>query len=147
MTAGSLQQLLDDIRAQIAAGNRIEAIKIYREATGAGLAEAKEAVELIAAGKPPRADGAATPDQMSLQRIKAEISAGNPIEAIRLYRAATGLGLKESKDAVEILAFELNPDAAASRDAAMRRMRRMAVIAALVFVGLVASVILLSRLS
>ena len=49
----SLQKLLDDIKAEIAAGNMITAIKLYRDATGVGLAEAKEAVELIAAGKPP----------------------------------------------------------------------------------------------
>jgi len=49
----SLQKLLDDIKAEIAAGNVIAAIKLYRDATGVGLAEAKGAVELIAAGKPP----------------------------------------------------------------------------------------------
>lgn len=34
----------------IEAGNTIEAIKAYREATGVGLAEAKDAVEAIRAG-------------------------------------------------------------------------------------------------
>ena len=53
MDTPSLQTLLDDIKAEIAAGNKIAAIKLYRDATGAGLAEAKEAVELIEAGKPP----------------------------------------------------------------------------------------------
>ena len=144
MTEGSLQQLLDDIKTQIAAGDKIGAIKLYRDATGAGLAEAKEAVELIAAGKPPKADGqVARPDEAAMQRIRSEITAGNPIEAIRLYRAATGLGLKESRDAVDALARELDPVAAASRDAAMARMRRLVIVAVLVFVGLVALAILL----
>jgi ribosomal protein L7/L12 len=31
------------------------------------------------------------------------VRAGNKIEAIKLYREHTGLGLKESKDAVEAL--------------------------------------------
>jgi len=35
------------IEAAIFAGNKIEAIKLYREATGVGLAEAKEAVEAL----------------------------------------------------------------------------------------------------
>jgi hypothetical protein len=39
--ASPLQQLLADIRAHIAAGRKIEAIKLYRDATGAGLAEAQ----------------------------------------------------------------------------------------------------------
>lgn len=36
---------MDDIRALIASGKTIEAIKAYRERTGAGLAEAKAAVD------------------------------------------------------------------------------------------------------
>lgn len=36
---------MDDIRALIAEGKKIEAIKEYRARTGAGLAEAKRAVE------------------------------------------------------------------------------------------------------
>lgn len=36
---------MDDIRALAAAGQKIEAIKLYRERTGAGLADAKAAVE------------------------------------------------------------------------------------------------------
>ncbi|MCW2864501.1 MAG: hypothetical protein JWP48_6209 [Actinoallomurus sp.] len=34
--------------AQLERGNKIQAIKIYREQTGAGLAEAKSAVDMIA---------------------------------------------------------------------------------------------------
>lgn len=34
-----------ELQGLIQAGRKIEAIKVYREATGAGLAEAKEAVE------------------------------------------------------------------------------------------------------
>jgi|WetSurMetagenome_2_1015567.scaffolds.fasta_scaffold158720_2 hypothetical protein len=37
------------IEAAIFAGNKIEAIKLYREATGIGLAEAKQAVETMEA--------------------------------------------------------------------------------------------------
>lgn len=36
---------LDDIRALVAAGHKIEAIKLYRLRTGAGLAEAKSAID------------------------------------------------------------------------------------------------------
>ena len=41
----SIKQLLDD-------GHKIEAIKLYREQTGAALREAKEAVEAIERGEP-----------------------------------------------------------------------------------------------
>ena len=36
---------MDDIRGLIAAGQKIAAIKAYRERTGAGLAEAKDAID------------------------------------------------------------------------------------------------------
>jgi ribosomal protein L7/L12 len=36
---------MDEVRAMVAAGQMIAAIKMYRERTGAGLKEAKEAVE------------------------------------------------------------------------------------------------------
>lgn len=36
---------MEEVRALAAAGKKIEAIKLYREQTGAGLAEARDAVE------------------------------------------------------------------------------------------------------
>lgn len=41
---------LDAISAALRAGNKIEAIKLHREATGFGLKESKEEVEAIEAG-------------------------------------------------------------------------------------------------
>jgi ribosomal protein L7/L12 len=97
-------------------GQMIAAIKLYREHTGAGLAEAKSAVEALAAGRPierrsPEADGI-TPDSLEGQ-VLALVRARRKIEAIRLYRQQTSLGLKEAKDAVEALAvkYRINPKA------------------------------------
>lgn len=47
LTAGD--PLIDRVVELVDAGRKIEAIKAYREATGAGLNEAKDAVEAIAA--------------------------------------------------------------------------------------------------
>ena len=41
------------------------------------------------------------------QRIKDELLGGNKIQAIKIYREQTGVGLKEAKDAVEKLEAEL----------------------------------------
>jgi ribosomal protein L7/L12 len=41
------EEQLNDITSAIIGGNKIEAIKVYRKATGRGLREAKEAVEEI----------------------------------------------------------------------------------------------------
>ncbi|NUT34008.1 MAG: hypothetical protein HOV79_13145 [Hamadaea sp.] len=43
----------EQIRRHLAAGQKIQAIKLYREVTGVGLAEAKTAVERMQAGGPP----------------------------------------------------------------------------------------------
>jgi len=45
-----------EIRRLLQEGRKIEAIKVYREMTGVGLAEAKAAVERIRAGAEPDAD-------------------------------------------------------------------------------------------
>jgi ribosomal L7/L12-like protein len=41
------------------------------------------------------------------EQIRSLLLQGNKIEAIKIYREATGLGLKESKDAVELIESEL----------------------------------------
>lgn len=41
-------EAIEAVQAALAAGNKIEAIKLLREATGLGLAEAKDAVERMA---------------------------------------------------------------------------------------------------
>ena len=44
-----------------------------------------------------------TLDEGTLESIRAALKRGNKIEAIKLYREATGLGLKASKDFVEAM--------------------------------------------
>lgn len=139
-------------------GNKIEAIKIYREKTGQGLKESKDAVEAYLAGSVPvkkrrqqiavdsaagvrdlleegRRDEAidlyakfAGVDQYTakdaVEQIEREmrlgddaagltaadhtelrdlLERGKKIEAVKRYREMTGLGLKESKDAVDAM--------------------------------------------
>jgi len=91
------------------AGKKIEAIKLYRQATGDGLKEAKDAVEAIAAGQPTarRSGGSAEyvgVDPNSLERqVLALLQGQKKIWAIKVYREQTGVGLKQAKDAVEAL--------------------------------------------
>jgi ribosomal protein L7/L12 len=95
---------LAEIRGALSAGNKIAAIKLYREATGLGLKAAKDAVEALAAGRPltpAMAQPAAAASGQ--QTVLALLASGRKIEAIRVYREATGLGLKDAKDAVEAL--------------------------------------------
>jgi ribosomal protein L7/L12 len=138
-------------------GNKIEAIKVYRELTSVGLKEAKDAIEYLIANpdavseKKKRAaydtmdagirdmiqegrideaievyqkfagvdeytamDAVAEIEHELRQgtgvegvdiddRVRRLVDEGKKIEAIKLYREMTGLGLKEAKDAVEQL--------------------------------------------
>jgi ribosomal protein L7/L12 len=94
--------LADSIRSLLKAGRKIEAIKIFREQTGFGLAEAKAAVERLERGGILDDNKTITNDLD--QHILELLAMGKKIAAIKLYREQTGVGLKEAKDAVEAMA-------------------------------------------
>jgi ribosomal protein L7/L12 len=108
-----LGSAMDDIGQRIgdlvAAGQKIEAIKLLREATGLGLADAKSAIDAVGSGAPipphvlQRIDAHAA--DASAEDLPADVLAaaatGNRIEAIRLLREQRGLGLKEAKDLLD----------------------------------------------
>jgi len=81
----------------------IHAIKLYREATGASLAEAKQAVEEMARdefSKPP--SNTMDYDNPILEaKIKSMLSKRQKVAAVKIYREEYGVGLKEAKDAVD----------------------------------------------
>ena len=98
-----MQDVLLQIQELLRQNKKIEAIKIYRDATGAGLKEAKEIVEAVQMGRlpeslsnPPLAsvvyDGDWQADALRL------IQAGKKIEAIKVFREKTGKGLREAKE-------------------------------------------------
>jgi ribosomal protein L7/L12 len=91
-----------EVKAAIDRGNKIEAIKLLRDATGIGLKEAKDAVEQFeAGGSPVIAQKTAKP--AGSEGIASALQQGNKLEAIRLYREQTGVGLKEAKEAIEAM--------------------------------------------
>jgi large subunit ribosomal protein L7/L12 len=90
------------VRALLEQGQKIEAIRVYREATGTGLAEAKDAVEALGRGGALSAE--AGTDRDFEDELVALLQQGQKIQAIKRYRERTGVGLKEAKDAVEALA-------------------------------------------
>ncbi len=101
----NFDSLEDAVRSLLTQGQKIAAIKLYREQTGVGLAEAKSAVERIERGE--RGEG--VPDSKTAftdldQQILQLLAAGKKIQAIKTYREQTNVGLKQAKDAVEALA-------------------------------------------
>lgn len=102
------EELLAEVQALLAQGQKIEAVKRYRAATGASLADAKAAVELLIERQSPRVSqppggGLPQPIQDDLLGL---LQQGRKIEAVRRYREATGTGLKEAKEAVEAFAAQ-----------------------------------------
>ncbi len=97
------------IQAALSTGGKIEAIKLCREFTGMGLAEAKAYVEnLSPALLDLSGDGAGKLPGSESDSITAAIFAGEKIQAIRLYRELhPGTGLAEAKETVEKLAEQL----------------------------------------
>ncbi len=97
------------IQGLLIQGKKIEAIKQVRVQTNLGLKEAKDYVEMIERGENPsqlmsanRAapQAQALPDDL-LREAQAIARQGNKIQAIKLVRQATNLGLKEAKDMVD----------------------------------------------
>lgn len=93
----------------IASGQKILAVKRYREITGVGLQEAMSAVTQIRpkGGIPTSLAAASALDPRKLKEAEAKalaaIREGNILEGIQRYRAHTNAGLKEAKDAVDAL--------------------------------------------
>jgi ribosomal protein L7/L12/outer membrane protein assembly factor BamB len=103
--AGTPSPATAEISRLLQAGRKIEAIKLYRATFNVGLREAKDAVEQMERG--PTRPEVALPGMQPLSSVTAEISrllqAGQRIEAIKLYLHSYNVGLKEAKDAVDLM--------------------------------------------
>ena len=84
----------------------LQAIKLYRDETKATLKEGKLAVEMmqdemLVAQHETRLSKRNPTD---LEEVRYFLQMGDKIKAIKVYRKSTGVGLKEAKDVVEMLA-------------------------------------------
>jgi ribosomal protein L7/L12 len=89
-------------------GRKIEAIKLLRESTGIGLKQAKEEVERLSkemsgqASSPAISDAGGPGPSGALSKEVVDLARqGKKIQAIKLLREQTGIGLKEAKEQVE----------------------------------------------
>ena len=97
----------EEIRKQLRRGNKIKAIKLYREQTGTGLKEAKDAVETMEQeGHRVRISELAEMYKGD-DAVESLLIAGKRINAIKMYRQRTGVGLKEAKDAIDRTIVEM----------------------------------------
>lgn len=87
----------------------INAIKLYREATGVGLAEAKQAVEEMARDEftKPSSEMQMNNDPIMDNKIRSLLAKGKKVEAVKIYREEHGIGLKEAKDYVDQIEYSM----------------------------------------
>lgn len=107
------QDLAQRLGELVVGGEKIAAIKLLREATGMGLADAKAVIDAVERGEqvPPlvqqqvqqqNANRAADPGGDALPtEVRRLAEAGNRIHAIKMLREQRGLGLKEAKDQLD----------------------------------------------
>ena len=101
------------LKELVAKGEKIAAIKLYREATGAGLVEAKDAVEAIMRGEAvtfPTHSQVSGLDPFLENQIKRLLAEQKKIDAIKVYREAYRCGLKEAKDAVDLVQAKMRSE-------------------------------------
>jgi ribosomal protein L7/L12 len=97
-----MDQLPADVIAAIESGRIIDAIKLARKYSGQDLKISKDMVEAYMASRGSGQVPGATPVTEGLPpEAIVEIQAGRKIEAIKIVRERTGLGLKEAKDMVD----------------------------------------------
>jgi len=107
-TPGTPDALREEVASLLTQGGKMEAIKLMRDKRGLQLAAAKEAVEAIGREEaivPPASGLAATiqrAQEMS-EEVRRLATTGKKIEAIKLLREKSGLGLKEARDLVDRL--------------------------------------------
>ena len=96
----ALEKVQDLLRQR----RKIDAIKLYKEQTGVGLKEAKDAVDELERGWA----GQFAPVAQTLRSaadahedILALVREGQKIQAIKLYREQTGVGLKAAKEVID----------------------------------------------
>lgn len=103
MSAQSPKPLPPQVIAALQQGKLIEAIRLLRAAGGIDLKQAKEAIEKhLDRSKVAKATvGTALTSLFQFPAVADALKKGDKIEAIRILREKTGLGLKEAKDAID----------------------------------------------
>ena len=107
-----------ELRALLAAGNKVAALKLVHEHTGLGLKQSRDVLKQLEKGAPLSIPSPAAPSSLSSTtfghahadadaRVDAEVrrlvSANQKIDAIKLVRMSKGLDLKDAKEYVERL--------------------------------------------
>lgn len=113
-------EVVAEVDRLVVAGQKIHAIKVYRDHSGVSLKEAKDRIEhwsvsttaphpaAVSHTTAPHSSITATPSSVRASlppsvasTIDAQVAGGSAIAAIKTLREHTGLGLKESKNVID----------------------------------------------
>jgi ribosomal protein L7/L12 len=128
VSSPSPTELENELRELIQQGQKIQAIKRYREVYATGLKESKDAVEALEASGvlpipavPYKPATGLNSDAVIGEVIRMGLD-GKKIEAIRLYREHFDVGLAEAKNVVEQLIADSKTDPAWAAESARREL-------------------------
>ncbi len=125
---------LGEVADLLKRGEKLEAIRVYRELTGASLTDAVEAIERMERGEAVTITSAKTvtfnttaPEHAAqVEKMMAAVRAGNKIEAIKIFRETFDTGLTEAKAAIEAMEAGNSPDLAVERARRAAQSRQIA---------------------
>jgi hypothetical protein len=107
-----------EIQDEIAAGRKIQAIKLYRDVTGCGLKEAKDAIEFLIAHPDYdlREKGKNDADGLPLDAgVREMLRAGRRQDAVQIYQDFTGADAEDAEAEITRLEWEENHNRSASQ--------------------------------
>lgn len=96
----SASELERQVRSLLEQERKIDAVKLYRERTGANLLEAKNAVDAIEAGETPQSGNGSDLESEVLMHLRR----GETLAAVTLYSQRKGVTLVDAEQAIELLA-------------------------------------------
>jgi ribosomal protein L7/L12 len=107
-TSVDRDMLSEEVKELLANGRKIDAIKLVREKTRFSLGAAKEMVETMERVASPAAHERTMAETLQIARelapeVRRLVKQGQRLEAVKLIRKRTGMGLREAKEMVDKL--------------------------------------------
>jgi ribosomal protein L7/L12 len=98
----AVEDLEQQVRSLLGQGQKLNAVKLYKERASVSFKEAKDAVDALERAESPKFPAEVDDDtEAELVRL---LEGGKKLQAVKLYKQRTGAQLIDSKQAVEALA-------------------------------------------
>jgi ribosomal protein L7/L12 len=98
-----VRSLTGELLRLLASGKKLEAVKYYKDHTGASLVNSKNAVETLErGGSLPGMDGQDSEAEFTSE-LRSLLQQGRKLQAVKLYKDRTGVSLMDAKNAVEAI--------------------------------------------